>query len=336
MDRRVSSDSNDSSGSTSGVVGVSGCAGVIAPGSRSARLKSIAAWRAGRWRRAATVLIPLALFALLLMRLGENGEEAHRRLLLAVAGGGAAAAATAAGTLPVLLARRFSSLALDCFLGLGAGVMLAATAFSLLLPALASAAPLAHSRMGASMMVALGMLAGVAAIIGMDRAIGPAPLTDALGVLPRGDAAALRRVWLFMLAISLHNVPEGMAIGVAYAGIDLDKAGTLASAIALQDLPEGLVVALAFRSVGFGRWRAAGLGVLSGLVEPVGAVVGVALVEAAAVLLPVGLAGAAGAMLYVIVSEVVPEAQQHGNGRWASAALALGFAIMMVLDTALG
>lgn len=143
------------------------------------------------------------------------------------------------------------------------------------------------------------------------------------------------RVWLFMLAVTLHNLPEGMAIGVAYAGIDLDKAATVATAIAIQDVPEGLVVAMAFRSIGYRRLQAAWLGVLSGLIEPVGAVAGAALVQHSETLLPLGLAAAAGAMLFVIVNDVVPETHAHGNGRLASCALAVGFATMMVLDTAL-
>lgn len=324
-------------------------------GSRSARYRSVSAHRASRWRRAsafAVALVAAWFLAGQLIDAGAVGGLGHR-LTLALAAGCAAAAATAAGTLPVLLSRSYSQRGFDCFLGFGAGVMLAATAFSLLLPALSSAAalvgnvplplslPLPHPaqlgpRLAASLIVAVGVLAGVAAIIGMDRLVGaPVLPAEAAG----SDAARQRRisrVWLFMLAVTLHNIPEGLAIGVAYAGIDLDKAGTLAAGIAVQDVPEGLVVAMAFRSIGYTRWSAASLGLASGLVEPVAAVFGVGLVGMSAALLPVGLAAAAGAMLFVIVNEVIPETRQHDNGTLASCALALGFAAMLVLDTALG
>jgi ZIP family zinc transporter len=327
--------------------------------SRSARLRSVSHHRARRWRRAAAAALFLLIGGLAMRQLLAAGAAAglQQRLWLGLGAGCVAAAATSAGTLPVLLARRYSQRGFDCFLGFGAGVMLAATAFSLLIPALASARQLidaagsaaagagaaispaispAIARLAASATAALGLLAGVAAIIGLDRLVGapalPADTGKAESVLQR----RIGRVWLFMLAVTLHNLPEGMAIGVAYAGIDLDKAATLAAGIAVQDVPEGLVVAMAFRSIGYGRWQAAGMGVLSGLVEPLTAVLGVGLVGLSAGLLPLGLAGAAGAMLFVIVNDVIPESQQHGNGKLASCALALGFAAMLVLDTALG
>jgi ZIP family zinc transporter len=143
------------------------------------------------------------------------------------------------------------------------------------------------------------------------------------------------RVWLFIAAITLHNLPEGLAIGVAAAGPDIERAHSLASGISIQDVPEGLVVALALRSVGHGRWFAAALGALSGMIEPIAAVVGVGLISVSLGLLPVGLAAAAGTMLYVIVHEVIPESHSHGNGSLASVSLVAGFILMTVLDTAL-
>jgi ZIP family zinc transporter len=305
--------------------------------------------------RSALIVVALAGIALAApvawqVQQGWNAGQ-HQRLMLALAAGGAAAAATALGSLPALFSRSYSQRGFDCFLGFGAGVMLAATAFSLLVPALASAGTLIAGRTGASLLVALGLLTGVAAITGLDRIAGA--LTAASGdggkaapasaganaptiAEASAPAASLRRVWLFMAAVTLHNVPEGLAIGVAYAGIDLDKAATLATGIAVQDLPEGLVIALAFRSVGYGRLRATALGMASGLVEPVASLGGVLLVGMSVTLLPLGLAAAAGAMLFVIVNEVVPETHLHGNGTLASCALAAGFAAMLVLDTALG
>jgi ZIP family zinc transporter len=146
----------------------------------------------------------------------------------------------------------------------------------------------------------------------------------------------MKRAWLFVWAVALHNLPEGLAIGVAYGGIDVAKANSLATGISIQDVPEGLVVALALRTVGYGRVLSAGLGVLSGVIEPIAAVAGVALIGVSAGFLPFALAGAAGAMLFVIVNDVGPEMHQHGNGTVASVALVAGFVLMTVLDTALG
>ena len=150
------------------------------------------------------------------------------------------------------------------------------------------------------------------------------------------EAKAMKRVWLFVLAIALHNLPEGLAIGVAYGGSDPVGALALATGISIQDVPEGLVVALALRGVGYGRWMSAGLGVLSGLIEPVAAVFGAAVIGLSAGLLPWGLAAAAGAMLYVISHEIIPESHRQGHERFATCGLMLGFVLMMVLDTALG
>ena len=138
-----------------------------------------------------------------------------------------------------------------------------------------------------------------------------------------------------MLAICLHNLPEGLAIGVAFAGPDGVGAQALATGISIQDVPEGMVVALALRSVGYGRVLSAGLGVLSGLVEPLAAVFGVLVIGLSASLLPWGLAIAAGAMLFVISHEIIPESHRKGHEAYATGGLMLGFVIMMLLDTAL-
>ena len=122
---------------------------------------------------------------------------------------------------------------------------------------------------------------------------------------------------------------------MAFAGIDVEKATSLATGVSIQDVPEGLVVALALHAVGYSRLTAVAMGVASGLVEPVAAVFGVALIGIAGGLLPYALAAAAGAMLLVIVNDVIPESRQSGNGTQASIALVFGFILMTVLDTAL-
>jgi len=260
----------------------------------------------------------------------EQFMNANPKMLAALLGGSAAAAATALGTLPVLFAQNFSRRTYDSFLGFGAGVMLGATAFSLVIPALNAASSARAGSWESSLMVGAGILAGAGAILLMSRAV----QTD--GILSTDpDQVSLRRAWLFVWAVALHNLPEGLAIGVAFAGIDLEKATSLATGVSIQDVPEGLVVALALHSVGYSRLAAVGMGIVSGLIEPIAAVFGVALIGIAAGLLPYALAAAAGAMLLVIVNDVIPESRQSGNGTQASVALVIGFIVMTVLDTAL-
>lgn len=269
----------------------------------------------------------------LLAGLLEQLVRATPNLRGALIGGGTAAAATALGTIPVLLSQHFSKRTYDCFLGFGAGVMLGATSFSLVIPALAAAESAGAGNWGASLSVGAGIMAGAGLLLLLERHI----RVD--GILEQHDARtahSMRRAWLFVWAVALHNLPEGLAIGVAYAGIDLEKANSLATGVSIQDVPEGLVVALALRTVGYGRVLSAGLGAASGLIEPVAAVGGAALIGVSAGLLPFALAAAAGAMLFVIVNDVVPESHQGGNGTWASVALVFGFVLMTVLDTALG
>jgi len=284
-------------------------------------------------RRAIGLFICVAGCLLLLIGLYHQLTHASPNLRGALLGGGTAAAATALGTLPILLSQNFSKRTYDCFLGFGAGVMLGATAFSLVIPALAASKAAGAGNWGASLTVGAGVMVGAALLLLLGRVV----RTE--GILDSEDARmahSMRRAWLFVWAVALHNLPEGLAIGVAYGGIDVAKANSLATGISIQDVPEGLVVALALRTVGYGRFLSAGLGMLSGVIEPVAAVAGVALIGVSAGLLPFALAAAAGAMLFVIVNDVVPESHENGNSTWASVALVFGFVLMTVLDTALG
>lgn len=269
-------------------------------------------------------------FLVLLGSMIEQIMNANPKMLAALAGGSTAAAATALGTLPVLFAQNFTKRTYDCFLGFGAGVMLGATAFSLVIPALSAAKSAGAGSWESSLMVGAGIMFGAGAILLLGRAV----RTE--GILSNEpDKVSLRRAWLFVWAVALHNLPEGLAIGVAFAGIDVEKATSLATGVSIQDVPEGLVVALALHAVGYSRLTAVAMGVASGLVEPIAAVFGVALIGISAGLLPYALAAAAGAMLLVIVNDVIPESRQSGNGTQASIALVFGFILMTVLDTAL-
>ena len=159
---------------------------------------------------------------------------------------------------------------------------------------------------------------------------------------PEGPPSKMRRTTLLVLAITLHNIPEGMAVGVAFGAVGLMPGATIAGAaalalgIGLQNFPEGLAVSIPLRREGLSRNKAFLFGQLSAAVEPVFALLGAALVQMASPVLPYALAYAAGAMIFVVVEEVVPESQSSGNGDLATMGVLVGFAAMMVLDVALG
>ncbi|GAB2490410.1 ZIP family metal transporter [Comamonas humi] len=264
---------------------------------------------------------------------GLQNNPAARNALL---GGSAAALATALGTLPVLLAQRPSERVQDTLFGFGAGVMLAASAFSLVIPGLAAARSAnlwGGSAWAAGGVVGSAILVGSLALLAMDRLL---PHEHFIKGREGAAAQQLRRAWLFVIAITLHNLPEGLAIGVGYAGNEGVRASALAIGIAIQDVPEGFIVAAALLAAGYGRVFSVALGMASGLVEPLGAVIGASVVGHSAVLLPWGLGFAAGAMLFVISHEIIPESHRKGHEAFATAGLMLGFVLMMVLDTALG
>lgn len=251
----------------------------------------------------------------------------------ALLGGMMAAAATALGTLPVLFAQTLPQKVQDSLYGFGAGVMLAASAFSLVAPGIAAAGELGHGPWGAGILVGAAILLGAAVLLLMDRCL---PHEHFIKGREGIEAHRLRRTWLFVFAITLHNLPEGLAIGVGYAGNNPLRGTALATGIAIQDIPEGLVVAVALMAAGYKRAFAVALGMLSGLVEPLGAVLGAAVVGWSAALLPWGLGFAAGAMLFVISHEIIPESHRKGHEVHATGGLMLGFVLMMLLDTALG
>lgn len=274
--------------------------------------------------------------AALLWLLWRHVVSPDPKVTMAFWGGSVAAGATALGTLPVLLSQQLSDRARDTMLGFGAGVMLAACAFSLIVPGIDAAEAQGAGAWESAGIVGAGILLGALLLMVLDRAL---PHEHFIKGLEGGSpeiARMLKRTWLFVFAIVLHNLPEGLAIGVAFAGTDPVSASALATGISIQDVPEGLVIALALRSAGYGRGVSVGLGALSGLVEPLGAVAGAAVIVLSASLLPWGLAFAAGAMLYVISHEMIPESHRQGHEHHATAGLMVGFVLMMMLDTALG
>jgi len=251
----------------------------------------------------------------------------------AFAGGMVAAAATALGTVPVIFSQTLPEKVQDTMFGFGAGVMLAASAFSLVVPGIAAAEAAGHGPWAAGSVVGAAILLGGAALLLLDRFL---PHEHFIKGREGAEAHRLRRTWLFVFAIALHNLPEGLAIGVGYVGTDPMRGSALATGIAIQDVPEGLVVALALLAAGYRRAFSVGLGMLSGLVEPVGALAGALVVGWSGELLPWGLGFAAGAMLFVISHEIIPESHRKGHEVYATCGLMAGFVLMMLLDTTLG
>ncbi len=254
-------------------------------------------------------------------------------ILIATLAGFGAAAATAAGALPTLVVERIPPRLQDGMLGFAAGVMLAASFFSLILPALEVAEAMHGSVREAATIAVLGVLLGAATIWLVNELV---PHEHFFQGREGAEILALRRIWLFVLAITIHNIPEGLSIGVAFGGGDLANGFSVALGISLQDIPEGMAVAMALAAQSYTRRYAALIALLSGLVEPAGAFLGIVAVTLVHPLLPWGLAFAAGAMLYVISHEIIPETHRRGHQNAGTLGLMIGLSVMLYLDVTLG
>lgn len=242
----------------------------------------------------------------------------------------AAGLATVVGAVPAMLTRKVSPRIYDGMLGMAAGVMLAATVFSLIIPAMDNAGGGLRGALVAGGGVFLGGLF-------LDLVDRYSPHQHFIKG-PEGGAATstLQRIWLFIIAITIHNFPEGLAVGVGFGGGDLGSGTSLAAGIGIQNIPEGMAVALALLAERYPMGQVFLITLLTGLVEPVGGLLGVAAVTLASPILPWALAFAGGAMLFVISDEIIPETHERGNERTATYMLLVGFIIMMLLDTTLG
>jgi ZIP family zinc transporter len=245
----------------------------------------------------------------------------------------AAGLMTAVGALPILAGRTISRQLNDILLGFAAGIMLSASFFSLIIPALEVSEPLYGGGTVPPALVSMGIVIGAIAIYALDKAV---PHQHFIKGCEGPRAQSIKRIWLFVLAITLHNIPEGLAVGVGYGSEDFGAATSLAIGIGLQNAPEGLAVALALKSEGYGKVYAFIVASLSGLVEPVAGLVGAAAVSTSQLLLPWGLSFAAGAMVYVISSEIIPETHRHGHHKAATGGLIVGLVLMMMLDVSFG
>lgn len=246
--------------------------------------------------------------------------------------------AAGVGALPVLFVDRASRRLQDVLLGGAAGIMLAATCFSLLLPGLQIAAAQSGSVLGGGLMIGIGIIAGAVGLWLMHQTLPHEHIVKGTESLAGGvlSAKRVRRIWLFVLAITLHNIPEGLAVGVGVASGDTIAGLAVTLGIFLQNLPEGFVVALAMLPLGWGRLQAILLALATGAVETVGGLIGAGAVTLSGAVLPWALAAAAGAMLFVISHEIIPETHENGHETPATFGLIAGFVIMMLLDVVLG
>ena len=240
---------------------------------------------------------------------------------------------TGVGALGVFPIRQLSERLEDGLLSFAAGIMLAASFFSLLLPGVEFATEQFNNGVTAAGVVCTGFVAGGGALYLVHRY---APHEHFLLGREGPDASTLSRIWLFVIAITLHNFPEGMAVGVGFAGGDIENGRSLAAGILVQNIPEGLAVATSLLVIGYGRLQAFGVAFLTGLVEPIGGLFGSSMVSLAEPLMPWTLGFAAGAMVFIISDEVIPETHRGNHKTLATFSLMLGVVVMLVLDVLLG
>lgn len=222
-------------------------------------------------------------------------------------------------------------------LGFASGVMVAASVWSLLIPAMDMSETMGKF---AFVPAAVGFLLGIAFLLLLDKVV---PHLHLDHDKPEGSECQWKRTTMLLLAVTLHNIPEGMAVGVVFAGavssnesVTLMGAFALAIGIAIQNFPEGAIISLPLKSEGVGRPRAFLMGTLSGIVEPLGALITILLADYILPILPYLLSFAAGAMIYVVVEELIPESAEGEHSNIGTIGFAVGFVIMMILDIALG
>ena len=245
---------------------------------------------------------------------------------------------TALGSSMVLLMKNeMKSFVQKILLGFASGVMIAASVWSLLIPSIEMAEEQGKI---AWFPAALGFLLGIIFLLILDSLIPHMHLDKGK---PEGIKAKLKKTTMLVLAVTLHNIPEGMAVGVVFAGAMLGNTGisiagafSLAIGIAIQNFPEGAIISMPLKSEGVSKPKAFLYGVLSGIVEPIGAIITIILTSVVVPILPYLLSFAAGAMIYVVVEELIPESQIGEHSNVGTIGVAIGFVIMMILDVALG
>ncbi|MEC4814479.1 MAG: ZIP family metal transporter [Scytonema sp. PMC 1069.18] len=241
--------------------------------------------------------------------------------------------ATVLGALPILFPINLTKRVQGIMLGFGGGVMLAATSFSLIIPGTEAATAQGYSQASAALIMVAGILLG-GAFLQMAHKLLPHEHFFKGKESSRGSN--LKRIWLFVAAITIHNFPEGLAVGVNFGNNNITDGIPLAIGIGLQNIPEGLVVALSLVSEEYSAGYALWISLLTGLVEPIGGAIGAGVVSIANFILPWGMAFAAGAMLFVISDEIIPESHRTGFEKEGTIGVMVGFVVMMFLDISLG
>lgn len=222
-------------------------------------------------------------------------------------------------------------------LGFASGVMIAASVWSLLIPSIDMAN---EQGKAAWVPAAVGFILGIVFLLALDSII---PHLHIESDKPEGIKAKLKKTTMMVFAVTLHNIPEGMAVGVSLAGALMENTGitmagafALAVGIAIQNFPEGAIISMPLRAEGMSKWKAFIYGTLSGIVEPIGAIITILLTKTIVPILPYLLSFAAGAMIYVVIEELIPESQAGEHSNIGTIGVAIGFVIMMILDVALG
>lgn len=236
-----------------------------------------------------------------------------------------------------LMKNKMNSKIEKLLLGFASGVMIAASIWSLLMPSIEMAE---NQNIISWVPATVGFLLGILFLLILDSIVPHLHLNSSE---PEGIKAKLKKTTMLVFAVTLHNIPEGMAVGVTFAGALIGNAGitmagafALAIGIAIQNFPEGAIISMPLKSEGISKWKAFIYGTLSGIVEPIGAIITILLTNAVVPILPYLLSFAAGAMIYVVVEELIPEAQSGEHSNIATIGVAIGFVIMMILDVALG
>lgn len=252
-------------------------------------------------------------------------------ILEAIAGSFLAGIATGIGGIPLLFGKKLSSKTQDILLGFSAGIMLSASFFSLLLPAIELSENVINSKLHI-LAVSIFFLAGGFIFLLLDRFV---PDEYFLKVLTEEDKRALKKVWLFVSAIALHNFPEGMSSALGFMTGNINEGVSLAIGIGIQNIPEGFAVALALYIYGYSKLKSFVVALITGFIEPIGGLFAITIFYPFREFLFTGFSFAAGAMLFVVIKEMVPEIQKKGFEVSASIGILVGFVFMMILDIVL-
>lgn len=233
----------------------------------------------------------------------------------------------------VFLKRKYNKENINFLLNMAAGVMLASSVFTLLSPAANTVINSDSNHYVAALLVAGAVVIGICLVWLIHLFL---PHKHDLEHMPKNEILNSRSAWLFVWAIAIHKFPEGLAVGVAYAGEQINNPLSLSVGMALQNIPEGLMIALSLVAAGWSRLRGVGIAFLTGLMQPIGAIVGIITAAVSATFIPFAMAIAGGCMLFVIINEIIPQTYGCGENSKQTLAIMFGFVLMMYINMILG